>query len=148
MRTLQRRAFLGRLAALASVAVGACAGRKRSSESVVVVGAGVSGMAAAAELMASGCTVKVLEARERLGGRVWTADLAGQPVDLGAQWIEGANKNPIIKLCRDRGIQFVASDYKRMVAYDAGGRVIPDAELQRLLGVAADWLGRTQALNK
>jgi monoamine oxidase len=148
MRTLPRREFLGRLAVLASAAVASCSGRKRSSESIIVVGAGVSGLAAATELVASGCTVTVLEARERLGGRVWTADLAGQPVDLGAQWIEGAKKNPIIKFCRERGIQFVASDYQRMVAYYADGRVIPDADLQRLLHVAADWLGRTQTLNQ
>jgi len=59
---------------------------------VIVIGAGLAGLAAADRLVWAGHHVTVLEARDRLGGRVWT-DLSGpRPVDLGAEWLgaEGA----------------------------------------------------------
>lgn len=58
---------------------------------VVVVGAGAAGLAAASELLGAGRSVLVLEARERVGGRIWTLrepGLAG-PVELGAEFIHG-----------------------------------------------------------
>jgi monoamine oxidase len=57
---------------------------------VVVIGAGAAGIAAARSLRAAGCRVAVLEARDRVGGRVWTArDLAPFPVELGAEYLHG-----------------------------------------------------------
>jgi len=54
---------------------------------VVVVGAGLSGLVAARRLQAQGATVRVLEARERIGGRmVSTTTASGAVVDLGGQW--------------------------------------------------------------
>jgi monoamine oxidase len=55
---------------------------------VVVVGAGPAGIAAAHALQRAGMTVQVVEARERPGGRVQTALVAGQQIDLGAHWFE------------------------------------------------------------
>lgn len=70
----------------------------------IVVGAGASGLAAAAQLVKQGWDVTILEARNRTGGRVWTTRqrLAGMqnPVvlDYGAMWIQvGA-----LSLCRNR----------------------------------------------
>lgn len=57
---------------------------------VIVVGAGVAGLAAAQQLKAAGFTVTVLEARNRVGGRVHSdVNSAGTTVDLGAAWIHG-----------------------------------------------------------
>ena len=57
---------------------------------VIVVGAGVSGLAAARRLQDAGVKVLVLEGRNRLGGRVWTdRTWADAPLDLGASWIHG-----------------------------------------------------------
>ena len=50
---------------------------------VIVIGAGVSGLAAAKDLSAQGVEVVVLEARDRIGGRVQTDHSLGAPVDLG-----------------------------------------------------------------
>ncbi len=54
---------------------------------VVVVGAGISGIAAARTLHDAGVDCLIVEARDRIGGRLHTVDLAGTPVDLGGSWI-------------------------------------------------------------
>ena len=61
------------------------------TERVVVIGAGVSGLAAAAHLADAGLDVTVLEARDRIGGRVWTTMPPGVtvPVELGAEFLHG-----------------------------------------------------------
>ena len=58
---------------------------------VVVVGAGFAGLAAADELRAAGIEVTVLEARDRVGGRVWSVPFAGSVVERGAEFILPGN---------------------------------------------------------
>lgn len=55
----------------------------------IVIGAGVAGLAAARLLENAGRQVVVLEARDRVGGRVWTDRADGLITDLGASWIHG-----------------------------------------------------------
>ena len=54
---------------------------------VIVVGAGLAGLSAARRLVASGREVVVLEARDRVGGRVRGGELAGHPVEVGGTWL-------------------------------------------------------------
>jgi monoamine oxidase len=56
---------------------------------VLVIGAGVSGLGAAQELLYKGCKVKVLEAQTRKGGRINSIPLGSNTVDIGASWIHG-----------------------------------------------------------
>ncbi|HVZ71246.1 MAG TPA: NAD(P)/FAD-dependent oxidoreductase [Polyangia bacterium] len=57
---------------------------------VIILGAGVAGLAAARDLTASGVRVLVLEARDRVGGRVLTRHTPDGPVELGAEFVHGA----------------------------------------------------------
>src|SRR5215467_757262 len=62
-----------------------------SQSQVIIVGAGVAGLTAAIDLGRSGVPVIVLEARDRIGGRVYTRRVSGcdAPIELGAEFIHG-----------------------------------------------------------
>jgi len=98
-----RRDFLKKTAAasLLSLAgtmpkLAAAADRKK----VIVIGAGMAGLAAAKKLTEAGLTVTVVEAKANVGGRVYTErSVDGIPMDLGAGWIHGPDpSNPIVGL--------------------------------------------------
>jgi monoamine oxidase len=57
---------------------------------VIVIGAGVAGLTVARDVTASGLRVLVLEARDRLGGRIWTHHTSDGPIELGAEFVHGA----------------------------------------------------------
>src|SRR4030095_12987313 len=69
------------------------------AERVIVVGAGMAGLVAARLLHDSGFAVTVLEARKRIGGRTWTDDSLGAPLDLGGSWVHGVDGNPLALWC-------------------------------------------------
>lgn len=101
-----------------------------SERSVIVIGAGAAGLAAARELRAHGFAVTVIEARDRIGGRVWTHRQFGPAIDLGAQWITGIDGNPIKEIASERGIATRATEYTDVLAFDARGRAIHDHTLK------------------
>lgn len=74
----------------------------------IVIGAGVAGLAAARKLQENGKTVAVLEARDRVGGRVETDQTTfSRPFDLGAHWFhqEEPEQNPLANWARQQGIE-------------------------------------------
>lgn len=88
----------------------------------VVVGAGLSGLAAARELADAGLDVLVLEARDRPGGRTHAAEIRGVPVDLGGEWVDEAHAD-LKGLVADLGLELLPSGRKKEGArwYVGGG---------------------------
>ncbi|MHA7773018.1 flavin monoamine oxidase family protein [Roseibium sp. M-1] len=74
--------------------------RATTGHKVIVIGAGMSGLSAAQTLAGEGYDVTLLEARQRIGGRIWTDRSLGVPLDLGASWIHGTKGNPVTELAR------------------------------------------------
>ncbi len=75
-----------------------------SETDVVIIGAGVAGLSAARTLIEAGHSVTVLEAANRIGGRIHTeTDTFGVPFDHGAAWINAADINPFAKIARQGG---------------------------------------------
>lgn len=99
----------------------------RSAE-VLVIGAGMSGLAAARTLADKGTSVIVLEARDRIGGRTWTDSSLGLPLDLGASWIHGIKNNPMTELAKRFGADTAPTDYENGILFDSDGSEISDAE--------------------
>ncbi|MCB0863263.1 MAG: FAD-dependent oxidoreductase [Solirubrobacterales bacterium] len=80
------------------------AGQLAPGARVAVVGAGAAGLSCAGELARQGLEPVLLEASDRVGGRVREADLDGSPVELGASWIHGVDGNPLTGLAGEAGI--------------------------------------------
>lgn len=93
------------------------------AKSVVVVGAGFAGLSAAKHLAAAGYDVTILEARDRVGGRVYTDRSTGVALDMGASWIAGlGHNNPITDIAKQASAEFSkATDYNNIIIYDADG---------------------------
>jgi monoamine oxidase len=99
---------------------------------VVVVGAGFAGMVAARELVRKGKSVVVLEARDRVGGRVKAGTIAGQTVDVGGMWV-GPTQTKLLALIKEFGLnttpQFVTG---KNVEEIAGKKWLAEGEQQDL----------------
>jgi putrescine oxidase len=71
---------------------------------VVVVGAGVTGLTAARRLQRSGLSVAVLEARDRVGGRLLTDDVDGVRLEVGGQWVS-PDQTALLQVLDDLGLE-------------------------------------------
>ncbi|CAI0461185.1 unnamed protein product [Linum tenue] len=90
-----------------------------ASPSVIVIGGGMSGLAAARALHDASFQVVVLESRDRLGGRVHTDFTFGFPIDLGASWLHGVcNENPLAPLIGRLGLPLYRTSGDNSVLYD------------------------------
>lgn len=100
---------------------------------IVVIGAGMAGLAAAHKLQLQGHNVILLEARERVGGRIWTSNSwADMPVDFGATWIHGVKGNPLTHLADKIQAHRVVTTYDRSITYNVSGQPVSRSEEERV----------------
>jgi monoamine oxidase len=72
---------------------------------VVIIGAGAAGLGAARRLVAAGLAVRVVEARNRVGGRAWTVhEASGLPIELGCAWLHSADENELCAVAVQSGL--------------------------------------------
>jgi monoamine oxidase len=104
---------------------------------VVVVGAGVAGLSAAQALRSAGFAVMVVEARDRVGGRVATvrSDAWPIPVELGASWVHDVDASDLAEQLERLGIDAAAFDYER------ASTLLAEGITQELLEQATDAIG-------
>lgn len=96
---------------------------------VIIIGAGIAGLGAARELVDRGLSVVVLEASNRVGGRIHTDRSLGLPVELGAGWIHGPRDNPISDLARQANLSTYVTDDNSLVVHHADGERIADRDI-------------------
>lgn len=137
---MQRRNFLQIFGLTLMGAVNSACGEKSQGytstpdkKRIVVIGAGLSGLAAARELHRYGHEVVMVEARERIGGRIWTSSKwTDMPLDLGATWIHGTQDNPLTNLAQDINAKRLTTRYGNAVTYNTSGKTLSGAEEIRM----------------
>lgn len=132
---LTRRAFLNLVMLAAAFAVNrrsSAAAQALSGESVIVIGAGLAGLAAARDLQDQGAEVMVLEAKDHIGGRLRTDWSLGAPFELGAGWIHGPIGNPISALADQVGATTFVTDDDSLSVFAGDGKAASDGDLTRL----------------
>ena len=113
---------------------------------VVVVGAGFAGLAAARHLVAARRSVAVVEARDRVGGRVRNQSIgAGHVVEVGGQWV-GPTQDRVLALAKDLGVEtFPTYDTGSRVLHFGGKRGTYKGTIPRINPVVLADVGRAQA---
>ncbi len=110
---------------------------------VVIIGGGAAGIGAARALAASGRSTLLLEASSRLGGRAWTAEIAGLRLDLGCGWLHSGDRNSWARIAEEVGLTVDRRPPKWGVQY-RNLRFSPD-EQKAARGAFAAWLERLSA---
>jgi phytoene dehydrogenase-like protein len=111
-----------------------------TGKSVIVVGAGLAGLAAASKLQKLGASVRILEARNRTGGRIKTDYSLGIPLELGPSWIHARKGNPLEPLLARAGLTTVKASYKTRARNIVNGKqdLLANKELRELQRVLED----------
>ena len=96
---------------------------------IIIIGAGMSGLSAGSELERLGYEIHVLEARDRIGGRIHTNRDLGYPIELGAAFIHKPDKNPVTKLAEKYNLKTSEYDYRLGTYHTSNGTAV-DSEIR------------------
>lgn len=119
-RTVIAQGMAASLAVLGGLSMGS---QRTQAIDAVVIGAGLAGLACAQQLMAAGRKVVVLEARQRIGGRIWSEQRQGCAIDLGASWLHGITNNPLHRLVtKGVGVPVVPTNDQSQVTIGPNGQ--------------------------
>lgn len=120
-----------------------------SDPQVLVVGAGAAGLSAARVLHEAGVPVTVLEARDRLGGRIWTAEVGEARLDLGAAWLHGTDDNPVAAFMDAHGLGYVQDPDRWTRLFDQEtGTALSDAAWTTMDQATADFEAALPSLRR
>jgi monoamine oxidase len=132
---MNRRTALSMLAASLSPGLAPTV-RAANPSHVIVVGAGLAGLRCARMLVAAGHRVTVLEARDRIGGRISTSHVwPDAPLDLGASWIHGVEGNPITTLADRIRAKRLSTSYERSILIDSHGAKLDSDAVAKMSGL-------------
>lgn len=124
---------------------------------IVIIGAGISGLAAAQELRSNGKEVVVLEANNRIGGRIYSHNSWGSALDLGASWIHGVKENPIGDLARSLRLDTITTRYNHkclncqafsLDLFDSAGKQVNRDAMYQLKQLAEKFIKELQVLSQ
>ena len=94
--------------------------RIQPHSTVVVIGAGASGIAASEKLLAAGFKVVLIEARDRMGGRASTRLVSSVPFDTGASWLADSQVNYLRTTAESSGVKLYPTDFNRALVQYKG----------------------------
>ncbi|XP_035687697.1 polyamine oxidase 1-like [Branchiostoma floridae] len=142
--TTMKGAIAMMLVAMTTVSCKQLSKRATDERKVVIVGAGIAGIAAAKTLHENGVDdFVILEGSDRIGGRMKQVEFGGVKVEVGANWVHGrSNNNPIWELVQKYSISGKESNYDDFVVRNKTGNDVTDqAEAQtERLSTAQDYL--------
>ena len=93
-----------------------------------IIGAGVAGLICARQLIDAGEDVFILEASNRIGGRIRSEQFENDTLDLGASWIHGIENNPIWNIVIKNNIQTEVFNYLAFRIFDENGKIFSPQE--------------------
>ncbi|XP_030754642.1 spermine oxidase-like isoform X4 [Sitophilus oryzae] len=115
---------------------------------VLIIGAGAAGIAAATKLLKNGFEdVTILEAEDRIGGRIHSVEFGGTVIDLGAQWVHGEKGNTVYELVKDLNVlgSHSSSSYDKYNFFISDQSKLNKNLLDRLYDIASDILEDSEA---